>query len=257
MKKLLILIGLISSFSIFGNEIEGKNINLGLGVFYRNSLYRLKDHNEVLPFPFAGIQYGDFYYDLPIELGYNFYKTDDLKLSIYGRYNLYTGYKPKDMVREFKDMDRRKDDLHVGLKAKYKMGKFQTGLNGYVSGDVLGRSNGITTRVELNQPVPINEKVGILPYVAVKYMSDNYTDYYFGIKDSEASRGINKGKKYDVDGTFNFEVGFRGKIDVTEKFAIMFSAEYIRYGDNIGDSPLVRNRNVYGVGTGISYIFTY
>ncbi len=125
MKKIVILLvmlvglGLFSSFTVFGNDEKENNVNLGLGVFYRNSLYKQDDDNEVLPVPFIGIQYKDFYYEAPIELGYHFYKTENLTLTAYGRYNLYTGYKPEDLIDEFKDMEKRKDDIHLGLRERY------------------------------------------------------------------------------------------------------------------------------------------
>lgn len=257
MKKVSMLLALVMSLSTFANQTKENNINLGIGVFYRNNIYKDKDKNETLPVPFAGVYYENFYFEAPIETGYNFYKTDDLKLTVYGRYNLYTGYKPKNLIEEYRDMDRRKDDIHVGLKEKYSFGPFRTGIASYISGDVSGRSKGILARAELNQPVPITEKIGIQPYIAVKYMSSNYTDYYFGITDEEASRGINNGKKYKADDSFDFEVGIRGKIDINDSFSVVLSADYTRYGDGVADSPLVDTRNIYTVGAGLSYTIKY
>lgn len=257
MKKIAILLALTMSLSVFSNQTEENNINMGIGVFYRKSLYKEKDKNETLPVPFAGIHYKNFYFEAPIELGYSFYENEDLKLTAYGRYNLYTGYKPKDLIKEFRDMDRRKDDIHVGIKEKYSFGPFRTRIDSNVSGDVSGRSKGILARVELNQPVPITEKIGVQPYIAVEYMSSNYTDYYFGITDKEASRGINNWKKYEADDSFNFEAGIRSKIDINESFTVLLSAEYTRYGNGVADSPLVDDRNIYTIGAGISYTIKY
>ena len=112
-------------------------------------------------------------------------------------------------------------------------------------------------RAEINQPVSLSERVTIMPYAAVEYMSENYVDYYFGIKDSEAAKGINNGKSYKADDSLNFEAGVRGMIKINRNFNIFLSAGYTRYGDSIVDSPLVKDRDIYTVGTGISYSFRF
>ena len=256
MKKLLLPVLLLTAV-VFAETDESKHIDIGIGVFYRNSLYERKDNDEILPVPFIGARIKNFYYEAPVELGYHFYNTENLTLTAYGRYNLYTGYKPKDMENEFKDMDRRKDDFHLGVRGKYNFGPYKTGIISRVSGDVSGKSDGLLARIEINQPVLLGEKVMILPYAGVEYMSGNYTDYYFGIKESEASRGINKGKSYKADDSFNFEAGVRSIISVNKNFKVFLSAGYTRYGDNIADSPLVKDRDIYTVGTGVSYSFKF
>lgn len=121
MKKLSLLLALLVSTATFAEKERENSVDLGLGVFYRNSIYKEKDSNEVLPLPVVGVRYKNFYYEAPVELGYRFYDTEDLTLTAYGRYNLFTGYKPKDMVEEFRDMDKRKDDLHLGIRGKYNL----------------------------------------------------------------------------------------------------------------------------------------
>ena len=257
MKKLSILLALLVSTVSFAEKERENSVDLGLGVFYRNSVYKEKDSNDVLPLPVAGVRYKSFYYEAPVELGYHFYDAENLVLTAYGRYNLYTGYKPKDMIDEFKDMDKRKDDFHLGLRGKYNFGSLHTGMIAHVSGDVSGESNGMLARVEINQPIVLGEKVTFLPYAAVEYMNENYTDYYFGIKDSEAARGINRRNSYKLDDAFNFEAGVRSMVKVNKNFNVFFSAGYTRYGDSIADSPLVKDRDIYTVGTGVSYSFLF
>lgn len=256
MKKIVILLGIMSLMA-FGESERGNNINFGVGAFYRNSVYKQKDNNEILPVPFVGVMYKDFYYEAPIELGYRFFKTENLTLSAYGRYNLYSGYKPKDLVDEYKDMDRRKDDFHIGLRERYKFSSTGLELASHVSGDVSGRSDGLLARMELNRLTQFSEKVFVQPYVAVEYMNSNYVDYYFGITKDEAGRNINDGKEYKADDSFNFEVGIRGFVDITKNFKLLASAGYTRYGNGVADSPLVRDRDIFVVGGGVSYVIPF
>ena len=257
MKKLSVLLALLVSTVSFAEKERENSIDLGLGVFYRNSVYKEKDNDEVLPLPVVGVRYKNFYYEAPVELGYRFYDKENLTFTAYGRYNLYTGYKPKDLENEFKDMDKRKDDFHLGLRGKYNFGPLGTGVIAHVSGDVSDKSDGMLARAEINQPVALGERVTIMPYAAVEYMSENYTDYYFGIKDSEAARGINNGKSYKADDSVNFETGVRGMIKINKSFNVFLTASYTRYGNSIADSPLVKDRDIYTVGTGVSYSFHF
>ena len=66
MKKLLltglalILTGLLLTTVIFSET--SNSIDAGLGVFYRNNVYKEKDNDSVLPVPFIGARFKDFYF---------------------------------------------------------------------------------------------------------------------------------------------------------------------------------------------------
>ena len=256
MKKYL-LTGLLMAAVIFSENQKSNSLDVGLGVFYRNNVYKEKDNDSVLPVPLAGVRFKNLYFEAPVELGYHFVSTENLILTVFGRYNLYTGYKPKDMEDEFKDMDKRNDDTHLGIRAKYDFGPWKTSIIGHVSGDIAGTSNGATGRIELNQPFVLSERVAVIPYVGVEYMNQSYTDYYFGIKDSEAKRGINNGISYKAEDTYNLEGGIRSIVAINRNFKGMISAEYKRYGSEAADSPVVRDRDIYTLGLGIVYSFEF
>ena len=256
MKKFL-LAGLLLTTVIFSENNKTNNIDIGLGVFYRNNVYKEKDNDSILPVPFIGMRIRDFYFEAPLEIGYHFYNSENLTLTAYGRYNLYTGYKPDDMEDEFKDMDKRNDDLHLGLRGKYNFGMWRTELISHISGDVSGKSNGTAARVELNQPLFLGERVIVQPYIGIEYMNENYSDYYFGIKDSEAEKGINNGKSYKAGNTYNLEGGVRSIVTINRNFKGLISAGYVRYGNEVADSPLVKDRDVYTLGLGVVYSFKF
>ena len=260
MKKIMAIAVILASFgggSAFSEEKKENSVDLGLGAYYRNSVYKKENHDEVLPVPMGGVRIGNFYFEAPLEAGYHFFKTENLTLTAYGRYNIYTGYDPDDMIDEFKDMDKRGDDFHIGLREKYNFGPLRTGIVSRISGDISGKSDGLLARVEINQPVPLRKNVIILPYVAFEYMNDSYVDYYFGISREEAEKGINNGRKYDGDDVFNLEAGITGVIQINESFKILANGNYKRYGDSISDSPLVEDRDIYTAGVGIIYSFKF
>ena len=254
---LLIVTALMLTTVIFSETVGSNSVDVGLGVFYRNNVYKEKDNDSVLPVPFIGMRIKAFYFEAPLELGYHFFSSENLILTAYGRYNLYTGYKPEDMEDEFKDMDKRNDDLHLGLRGKYNFGPWGTELISHISGDISGKSNGGTARAELSQPLFFGRRVVVQPYIAAEYMNKSYSDYYFGIKDSEAARGINNGKSYKAEDTYNMEGGIRSIVTINNNFKGLISAGYVRYGNEVADSPLVKDRDIYTLGLGIVYSFEF
>ena len=60
MKKLSVLLALLVSTVSFAEKERENSIDLGLGVFYRNSVYKEKDNDEVLPLPVVGVRYKNF-----------------------------------------------------------------------------------------------------------------------------------------------------------------------------------------------------
>ena len=46
-------------------------------------------------------------------------------------------------------------------------------------------------------------------------------------------------------------------IKINKSFNVFLTASYTRYGNSIADSPLVKDRDIYTVGTGVSYSFHF
>ena len=88
-------------------------------------------------------------------------------------------------------------------------------------------------------------------------MNKNYSDYYFGIKSSEAENGINNGKSYKAGDTYNLEGGVRSIVTINRSFKGLISAGYVRYGSEAADSPLVKDRDIYTLGLGVMYSFEF
>ena len=57
--------------------------------------------------------------------------------------------------------------------------------------------------------------------------------------------------------SFNFEAGIRSIVDINRNFKLLVSAGYTRYGNSIADSPLVKDKDIFTIGGGISYNFPF
>ena len=69
---ILAALGIISSFTTFGNDEKENNINTRLGGFCRNSISKKNSNNEILPVSFIGVEYKGFYYENPREMEHYF-----------------------------------------------------------------------------------------------------------------------------------------------------------------------------------------
>ena len=154
-------------------------------------------------------------------------------------------------------MVSEKERHQLCLLLSNNFGAWRTELISHISGDISGKSNGTVVRAELNQPLFLGERIIVQPYIGIEYMNKNYSDYYFGIKSSEAENGINNGKSYKAGDTYNLEGGVRSIVTINRNLKGLISAGYMRYGNEVADSPLVKDRDVYTLGLGVVYSFKF
>ena len=252
MKKAVILLMFISFF-VYSKE---NFVKIGLGGFFRKDIYNFEDKYQFYPVPAVALQYESFYFIAPLEAGYHFYQNEDLRLTVYGRYNLFTGYDSDDFKDPLKNMDDRKDDLHVGLRGRFFLGPTKLTFTGFVSADVLSESNGTLAGLEVAQPVPLGKKTLMAPFINMQYLSQNYTDYYFGITDSESVKLINT-DPYTPGSSYKIATGIKGYSNITDNIELVFSGEYNQYSSEVSDSPLTRGSSNFSLLFGLNYKFGF
>ena len=241
------------SFFVYSKE---NFVKIGLGGFFRKDIYNFEDKYQFYPVPAVALQYESFYFIAPLEAGYHFYQNEDLRLTVYGRYNLFTGYDSDDFKDTLKNMDDRKDDLHVGLRGRFFLGPTKLTFTGFVSTDILNKSNGTLAGLEIAQPVPLGKNTLLAPFVSMQYLSQNYTNYYFGITDNEAAKLPNTGP-YVPDSSYKITTGVKGYSDITDNVELIFSGEYNQYSDEITNSPLTRGSSNFSILFGLNYKFGF
>ena len=248
MKKSIIFLVFISSL-VYSKE---NFVKIGLGGFFRKDIYNFEDKYQFYPLPAVAAEYESFYFIAPLETGWHFYQNEDIRLTVYGRYNLFTGYDSDDFKDSLKNMDNRKDDLHIGLRGRFFAGPTKLTFTGFISTDVLSESNGTLAGLEIAQPVPLGKKTLMAPFVNMQYLSQNYTDYYFGIKDSESAKLVNI-NPYTPGSSYKIAAGIKGYSNITDNIELIFSGEYNQYSDEISNSPLTRGSSNFSVLFGLNY----
>lgn len=251
MKKIIFLIFLISLVS-FSSEL---NIKLGGGSAYTENIYDVKDSSDNISIvPYIEINYKDFYF-VPFELGYNFFERDNFKMRTFLNYNL-AGYKSKDLKGDLKKMDDRKDDLHLGIGAEYTIKPIGVNLDVFVSGDVIGKSKGILSGLEISRPFILKDRFSIVPFISGEYKSGKYVNYYYGVTEKEAKK-IGKIDSYKPKGSYELSSGVKVGVKVTEKIDALVSGSYNHYGKEIKNSPLVTKDHGYTTAIGVVYNFDF
>ena len=250
MKKIIIFFVFISCFAYSKENF----IKIGLGGFFRKDIYNLEDKYQFYPLPAVALEYNSFYFIAPIETGYHFYQNEDLRLTVYGRYNLFTSYDHDDFKDYLKNMDNREDDLHIGLKGRYFAGPTRLTFTGFVSTDILNKSTGTLAGLEMAQPLPIGKKTLVAPFVSMQYLSQNYTNYYFGITDSESAK-LSNIDPYSPDSSYKISTGIKGYSNITDNIELVFLGEYNQYSNEISNSPLTRGNSNFSLLLGLNYKF--
>jgi len=256
MKKLIVagvmLAGAVNVMGAMGND--DLEVSVGAGAISKRSIYKTKDKYEGNPLIPLNVSYGDFYLSLmETEAGYTFYNEDGLKLSLIGKAHL--GYDSSDLEREYRAMDDRDMDFHLGLKSVYSYENYE--LISFITGDISGESDGKTAGVQGRAKYQIVEgKLVFTPTIGATYADSGYVDYFYGVKGSEAREGnINNGEEYRGAGSmiYTFNSALTYIYDESVSFSLIGGANL--YDSKVANSPIVEKRYEYYGGGSFTYKF--
>ena len=92
----------------------------------------------------------------------------------------------------------------------------------------------------------------LVPFAGLTYQSKDYVDYYFGVKDKEATQAR---KAYKGSGDVSYNLGYKLILPINDSWELTQMTAYTRLGDNIADSPIVDSANQWTVGATVAYRF--
>ncbi|MBQ3437185.1 MAG: MipA/OmpV family protein [Fusobacterium sp.] len=244
MKKryLLVFMGIIAT-SAFANSIS-----VGGSISKQSGLYKGSEDTNYLPYINAKIE--DFYF-AGTELGYKFYNSDVLDLTVYS--NLYDGHsiKGSNMNYGYKTINKREKQITIGAKLEaplYILGEtinFSTSLE--------GGKRGIHGALKLSKTLKVFENFVLVPNINSKYFSKDYTRYYFGVEKDELGGAIRN--TYTPDNAFTIGTGIYAEYYFNRAFSLFGYANIYKYSDEVRKSPIIKNDVVTNVGFGARYTF--
>ena len=232
-------------FPLYAGESD---ITVGAGVGYTDKPYRDYDDDEktaILPI----LRYeGQHFFIRDTTVGWDFLKNDRLELAIIGKY-LADGYDSGDS--DFlSGMSDRDASIGVGGLARIQVGNL--GLHLVAVTDVADESDGTQVTTRLDYRIK-QGGFSLVPYMSVVWQDDDYNDYYYGVRSSEAT-SVRPAYSADDDFSYRFGVNLSYRKDGSP-WLFTSGIQHEQFGDEIDDSPITNDDNVLSAFIGIGYVF--
>ncbi len=141
----------------------------------------------------------------------------------------------------------RKMTLHGGLRIDLPTPWFFFSLSGVY--DLLGRHKSFVPSWSFSKFIQL-KKFMLIPQLFGRYYSSEFTNYYFGVSQSEArpNRPFYQGEKAQ-----EFGLGMIASYPVSKKWSASLGGSYSRFSEEIYASPLTKNKYRYRWFLGLSY----
>ena len=246
MKKLVLLATLLNVVTVFAEKEDKHKSKISIGGAYFQNLYKTKKKSGYMPYA----TFNSNFANLEISLGsldYSQKITEDL--SITGSVIFSDGFKlkPNEMKEGYRSIKKRNTQVAAGGRIGYNFENIATNVS--LQAGKRGMSGGMDVTVYL----PITEKFVTFAETNATLYSKKYTDYYFGIKDSEIGGKITS--KYSPKSSYSYGFGVGSNYAFNDKFGVFALAGLTKYSKEIRKSPIVNNKTSYHVTVGTSFSF--
>jgi len=214
-------------------RLEPKGFLYGFGLGVKQELYKGYDR-RVIPLPILGYR-GDRLSVLGPFVSYDVLNQDGIKLSAQASPR-FQGFDSSDSD-VFIGMDERDFSFDAGLGVKYERNDWNVGLSSMF--DVLNKSNGYELKASLGRAFK-SGPIFYEPTISVSYLDANHVNYYYGVRDYEATT---LRPAYKADSALNTTIGFSVATPIFFDGFTRLSVDYTLSDSNITDSPLVDTDN--------------
>lgn len=226
---------------------------IGVGVGYTHQPYRDWNESEMQLYPFITYYYESFFIDGD-SLGYTLYSEEINGEGFY--INLIAnisqgGYEENDSPFFVSMADRDDIAVELGFSTGFitPVGFFEFS----TTQDVANAHGGYI--VDLAYSIPLSgesETFQLMPYLGVTYYSDDYNDFYYGVRENEAT--ITR-LAYKSKGGVNFYTGMGLSYQINNRWSLLGDVGYQKLNSHIKDSPIVIKDNIISVLLGVGYSF--
>ena len=245
MKYILSLLLLFST--LFSSEKQ--EITVGMGAYVQTQAYANVD-SIVLPSPVVFFDNGLFYVRWT-RVGVYFLgeKNDDFS------WGFSLTAQPRPFAYESSDipgMNERKDTWEGGLAFSAKTGN--TYIEIMALNDLLGRYDSWIVKTEIGHDFKLRD-FSFYPSIIAEYQSDDFLNYYYGVRQVEASRrGENA---YTATSGIQFGVQTYIKYPFTKKLSALVNIRADKLPSQATVSPIVNKNYIYSGLASLIYTFEY
>jgi len=226
---------------------KGKRpFTVGLGLLYKDKPYKSYDSSEkTQPVPIV-LYEGEHFFARGATIGWDFLDSDALELAVIGQF-LGDGYDESDS-KALKDNGDKDPSFGVGGQVTWKPENL--GFKFSAVQDITDNSDGAQVVGEVFYSYKSGPLM-IKPAAAVVWQSDDYNDYYYGVR----SRARNA-SPYTADSDVNYRLGvFAAYQQPHSHWMFMGGLRYEFFGDEITDSSIVSEDEQLSALIGVAYTF--
>ncbi|WP_312241641.1 MipA/OmpV family protein [Pantoea sp.] len=223
-------------------------LSIGASVIYAQSPYR-GGQDRYLPIPVINYE-GENFWLHSLQGGYYLWKDEQNRLSL-TLLGSPQQYDPDDNdLGDMKRLDKRHMTLMGGATYNHvaEWGIVRTAL----LGDLLNNSNGVLWDLTWLYRFNLGQ-FSVTPGIGATWNSANQNRYYYGVSGHESVRtGIST---YRPDDSWSPYVELSVNYQLDKQWNASFTGRYIRFDDEIKDSPMIDKNGQAVVWAGVSYTF--
>ncbi len=205
----------------------------------------------------GGYYYGDFFVEVspligrPFTLGYSLQRTRHFVVNIIAE-SLFSGFDEKSQNHgtQLNGINKRKTSLDSGLEVYYSHQYGETRFRALY--DISNTHNGYIIAFDHAYPL-FMKRWTIWPSYGITWLSENTTNYYFGIDKNEVrpNRPL-----YQPSNSFTHKLNLYIAYQYNTRLSFIGYGDYILFSGNIKNSPLVtESNNSYRIGMGVMWSF--
>ena len=183
--------------------------------------------------PLINVDYNDTFYFHINRLGWWAYKSASETTRV-GLIAKTRRERDSGSTQELDNTNDRDASFGLGVALKSQLGVGSVDFN--IVYDVSDNSDGAWAELGYKYPLYKDTAFRLTMGLAVEWLSSDVTDYYYGIRNSEAAPGR---VAYDADSAFNGRINLVGNYSIGNNWALIGGLGYTYFGDEIADSPIV------------------
>ena len=220
------------------------DLSVGVGVVLAPRPY-VGASEEVIPIPVFNVRYKRLFAE-GIRGGAQFLRQGKLAGNVYLQAN-FEGLKADDSP-SLAGMENRSKSADAGVEVVYRARPVGFRVN--VLTDVLGRNSGQEFSVQAVTGAPLGSRGFLLASIGPRSISANRVDYYYGVRDSEATPDR---PAYTGTSSWNWDLTLGATARIAGKWSVfvLFSRE--AFGRPIEQSPIVDRTAGYSLISSLTY----
>jgi outer membrane protein len=221
---------------------------IGVGALLRPEYIGSND-DETKAVPLINISYKDTVYFAYNRLGVWFWKSADASLRFGAVAKPRRGYEDH-YDKRLRGMGDRDDSIEAGLNVAWRYDRANIEI-GYLT-DVSDESDGNSAYVNLGYAFLRSPEWSLSGHLNFEYLDDDVTRYYWGVPKSRATANRSA---YKPDEAWNTSVGLIGSYAFADSWQLLGGAFYTMTGDEIADSPIVKEEDYMTAFVGVGWKF--